>query len=178
MSTIRFNLPTLLTFSRIVLIPFFLLVTPGNPYWGITIFLVASITDFLDGYLARKSGQITKFGMILDPIADKFLVISALILLVDMVRLSAWVAIIIIVREFLVTALRVVALSKSIVIPSESGGKWKTATQMTSIVLLFLPGGIGSLDFYDIGLVLMYLSLVLALVSGVKYTLSFWRQIQ
>ncbi|MFO0754185.1 MAG: CDP-diacylglycerol--glycerol-3-phosphate 3-phosphatidyltransferase [Thermodesulfovibrionales bacterium] len=178
MSTIRFNLPTLLTFSRIVLIPFFILVTPGNPYWGITIFLVASITDFLDGYLARRSGQITKFGMILDPIADKFLVISALILLVDMVRLSAWVAIVIIVREFLVTALRVVALSKNIVIPSESGGKWKTAAQMTSIVLLLLPGGIGSLDFYDIGLVLMYISVVLALVSGVKYTLSFWKQIQ
>ncbi|MBZ0158195.1 MAG: CDP-diacylglycerol--glycerol-3-phosphate 3-phosphatidyltransferase [Alphaproteobacteria bacterium] len=178
MSTIRFNLPTLLTFSRIILIPFFVLVTPGNPYWGITIFLIASVTDFLDGYLARRSGQITKFGMILDPIADKFLVISALILLVDMVRLSAWVAIIIIVREFLVTALRVVALSKSIVIPSESGGKWKTAAQMTSIVLLFLPGGIGSLDFYDVGLVLMYIALVLALVSGVKYTVSFWKQIQ
>lgn len=178
MSTIKFNLPTILTFSRIILIPFFLLATPGSPYWGIGIFLIASATDFLDGYLARRSGQITKFGIILDPIADKFLIISALILLVGMVRLSAWIAIIIIVREFVVTALRVVALSKNIVIPAEAGGKIKTATQMTSIVLLFLPGGIGAVDFYDLGLLLMYIALVLAIVSGVQYTISFWKRVQ
>lgn len=178
MSTIRFNIPTILTFSRIVLIPFFILITPQSPLIGISIFLIASLTDFLDGYLARRSGEITKFGIILDPIADKFLVISALILLVDMVRLSAWVAIVIIVREFVVTALRVVALSKDIVIPAETGGKLKTAAQMTAIILLLLPGGIGDLDFYDVGLVLMYVALVLALVSGVKYTVSFWKRVQ
>lgn len=178
MSTIKLNLPTILTFSRIILIPFFILITPQSPLLGISIFLIASATDFLDGYLARKSGQITKFGIILDPIADKFLVISALILLVDMVRLSAWVAIIIIVREFVVTALRVVAMSKNIVMPAETGGKLKTAAQMAAIILLLLPGGIGDLDFYDIGLIFMYISLVLAIVSGVKYTISFWRQIQ
>ncbi|MCL4456593.1 MAG: CDP-diacylglycerol--glycerol-3-phosphate 3-phosphatidyltransferase [Nitrospirae bacterium] len=178
MSTIRLNLPTILTFSRIILIPFFILITPQSPFLGITIFLIASATDFLDGYLARRSGQITKFGIILDPIADKFLVISALILLVDMVRLSAWIAIIIIVREFVVTALRVVALSKNIVIPAETGGKLKTVSQMTAIVLLFLPGGIGDIDFYDAGLILMYISVVLALTSGIKYTISFWKQVQ
>lgn len=178
MSTIRFNLPTILTFSRIFLIPFFIIVTPGSPFLGISIFLIASLTDFLDGYLARRSGQITKFGIILDPIADKFLIISALILLVDMVRLPAWIAIIIIVREFVVTALRVVALSKNIIIPAETGGKLKTAAQMVSIILLLLPGGIGDLDFYDAGLVLMYIALVLALISGIKYTVSFWKQVQ
>ncbi|MDI6801144.1 MAG: CDP-diacylglycerol--glycerol-3-phosphate 3-phosphatidyltransferase [Thermodesulfovibrionales bacterium] len=178
MITIRFNIPTILTFSRIILIPFFILITPQNPFLGIGIFLIAAATDSLDGYLARKSGQITKFGIILDPIADKFLVISALILLVDMVRLSAWVAIVIIVREFVVTALRVVALSKDVVIPAETGGKVKTVAQMTSIVLLFLPGGILDIVFYDIGLVLMYIALVLAVVSGVKYTISFWKQVQ
>jgi CDP-diacylglycerol--glycerol-3-phosphate 3-phosphatidyltransferase len=178
MSTITLNLPTVLTFSRIILIPFFVLITPKSPLLGIAIFLIASATDFLDGYLARRSGQITKFGIILDPIADKFLVISALILLVDMVKLSAWVAIIIIVREFLVTALRVVALSKNIVISAESGGKLKTTAQMISIVLLLLPGGLGDLDFYDVGLVLMYIAVVLAITSGVQYTLSFWRRIQ
>ncbi|HAK88966.1 MAG: CDP-diacylglycerol--glycerol-3-phosphate 3-phosphatidyltransferase [Nitrospirae bacterium GWC2_46_6] len=178
MNTIRLNLPTILTFSRIILIPFFLWITPASPLLGIGIFLIASITDFLDGYLARRSGQITKFGIILDPIADKFLVISALILLVDMVRLSAWIAIIIIVREFVVTALRVVALSKNIVIPAETGGKIKTASQMTAIILLLLPGGIGDIDFYDAGLILMYISAVLALTSGIKYTVSFWKQVQ
>lgn len=178
MNTITFNLPTILTFSRIILIPFFILITPKSPFLGIAIFLVASLTDFLDGYLARRSGQITKFGIILDPIADKFLVISALILLVDMVKISAWIAIVIIVREFVVTALRVVALSKNVVIPAETGGKLKTTAQMVSIILLLLPGGIWDLDFYDVGLVLMYIALVLAAVSGVKYTISFWRQTQ
>ena len=178
MSAIKLNLPTILTFSRIILIPFFVLITPTSPILGVTIFLVASLTDFLDGYLARRSGQITKFGIILDPIADKFLVISALILLVDMTRIAAWIAIAIIVREFLVTAIRVVALSMDIVIPAETGGKWKTAAQMTSIVLLLLPYNIGFLDFYDLGLGLMYVALVLAITSGVKYTIAFWRQFQ
>lgn len=178
MNTIRFNLPTILTFSRIILIPFFILITPQNPFLGITIFLIASTTDFLDGYLARRSGQITKFGIILDPIADKFLVISALILLVDMVRLSAWIAIIIIVREFVVTGLRVVALSKNIVMPAEGAGKLKTFVQIISIIFLLLPGGIGDLDFYDIGLILIYIAMILALSSGIKYVLNFWKQMQ
>jgi CDP-diacylglycerol--glycerol-3-phosphate 3-phosphatidyltransferase len=177
MSTIRFNLPTILTSIRIILIPFFILITPESPLLGITIFLIASATDFLDGYFARRSGQITKFGILLDPIADKFLIISALILLVDMVRLSAWIAIVIIVREFVVTALRVVALSKNIVIPARTGGKIKTVTQMAAIVLLLMPGGIGDFDFYDAGLILMYIALFMAIVSGVKYSISFWRQI-
>lgn len=177
MSNIRLNIPTLLTFSRILLIPFFIIITPQNPLLGIAIFLAASLTDFFDGYLARRSGQITKFGIILDPIADKILVIAALILLVDMVKISAWIAIIIIAREFVVTGLRVVALSKNIVIPAETGGKLKTVSQMTAIVLLLLPGGIGGFDFYDAGLVLIYIALVLAVISGVKYTASFWRQV-
>lgn len=122
MSTLRLNLPTVLTLSRIVLIPFFVVSVYHHPVIGALVFGLASITDFLDGYLARRSGQITKFGIIMDPIADKFLVISALIVLVDMERLSAWIAIILIVREFLVTALRVVALSRDIVIPAEMGG--------------------------------------------------------
>jgi CDP-diacylglycerol---glycerol-3-phosphate 3-phosphatidyltransferase len=178
MNTAKLNLPTILTFSRIIVIPFFIWITPTSPILGVTIFLIASLTDFLDGYLARRSGQITKFGIILDPIADKILVISALILLVDMVRISAWIAIVIIVREFMVTAIRVVALSKDLVIPAEAGGKWKTAAQMTSIVLLLLPFSIGFIDLYDIGLALMYVAVVLAIVSGVKYTISFWRHFQ
>jgi CDP-diacylglycerol--glycerol-3-phosphate 3-phosphatidyltransferase len=121
MTTLRINLPTLLTLSRIILIPFFVLSVYQHPVLGALIFSIASVTDFLDGYLARRSGQITKFGIIMDPIADKFLVISALIVLVDMTRLSAFIAITLIVREFLVTGLRVVALSKDIVIPAEMG---------------------------------------------------------
>ena len=90
MSTLKLNLPTVLTLSRIVLIPFFVLSVYHHPVIGALVFSIASITDFLDGYLARRSGQITKFGIIMDPIADKFLVISALIVLVDMERFAAF----------------------------------------------------------------------------------------
>ena len=180
MTTLRLNLPTILTLSRIVLIPFFVLTVYQHPILGAMIFSIASITDFLDGYLARRSGQITTFGIIMDPLADKFLVISALIVLVDMERLSALVAIILIVREFLVTGLRVVALSKNIVIPAEMGGKLKTTAQITSILCLILVGTIFDnlpLDLYDIGLVFVWIAVVLSVTSGVQYTISFWKKI-
>lgn len=173
----RLNLPTLITLSRIVFIPFFLFVAPTKPLLGAAIFGIASLTDFLDGYVARKTGQITRFGVILDPIADKFLVISALILLVDMARLSVWVAVIIIVREFLVTGLRTVALSKDIVIPAEMGGKLKTGTQIAAILCLILDTSIFGLDLYDAGIALIWISLALAIASGIQYTISFWKRI-
>ncbi|OIP60540.1 MAG: CDP-diacylglycerol--glycerol-3-phosphate 3-phosphatidyltransferase [Nitrospirae bacterium CG_4_10_14_0_8_um_filter_41_23] len=177
MGTLRLNIPTVLTLSRIVLIPVFIFTVYLHPVFGALIFGIASMTDFLDGYLARRSGEITKFGIILDPIADKFLVISALIVLVDMGKLPAWIAIIIIVREFLVTGLRAVALSKDIVIPAEMGGKIKTFTQITAILCLILMGSIFGIDFYDVGLVLIWIALVLSIVSGIQYTVSFWRKI-
>jgi CDP-diacylglycerol--glycerol-3-phosphate 3-phosphatidyltransferase len=177
MSTPRLNLPTVLTLSRIVLIPVFVFTVYPHPVFGTLIFGIASLTDFLDGYLARRSGQITKFGIILDPIADKFLVISALIVLVDMERLAAWIAITIIVREFLVTGLRVVALSKNIVIPAETGGKIKTTLQISAIICLILMRNISFIDLYDIGIVLIWLALVLSIVSGVRYTVTFWKKI-
>ena len=180
MTTLRLNLPTILTLSRIFLIPFFVLSVYQHPVLGALIFSIASITDFLDGYLARRSGQVTTFGIIMDPLADKFLVISALIVLVDMERLSAFIAIMLIVREFLVTGLRVVALSKNIVIPAEMGGKLKTTAQITSILCLILVGSIFDnlpIDLYDIGLVFVWIALVLSVTSGVQYTISFWKKI-
>jgi CDP-diacylglycerol--glycerol-3-phosphate 3-phosphatidyltransferase len=177
MSTLKLNLPTVLTLSRIVLIPVFVYAVYIYPVFGAFIFGIASITDFLDGYLARRSGDITKFGIILDPIADKFLVISALIVLVDMERLPAWIAIVIIVREFLVTGLRVVALSKDIVIAAELGGKVKTTLQIIAILCLVLKNSIFGIDLYDIGFVLIWISLILSLVSGIQYTISFGRKI-
>jgi len=177
MSTLRFNLPTFLTLSRIVLIPVFVFTVYHHPFVGAIVFGIASITDLLDGYLARRTGQITKFGIILDPIADKFLVISALIVLVDMERLPAWIAIVIIVREFLVTGLRVVALSKDIIIPAEMGGKIKTTTQIFAVLCLILMGSIYDIDLYDIGIILIWTALVLSVISGVRYTVSFWKRI-
>ena len=177
MSTLRLNVPTVLTLSRIVLIPFFVISVYQHPFLGALVFGIASITDFLDGYLARRSGQVTKFGIIMDPIADKFLVISALIVLVDMERIPAWMAIVLIMREFLITALRVVALSRDIIIPAEMGGKLKTTAQISAILCLILTGNFLIVDLYDVGIVLIWVALVLAVVSGVKYTLAFWRTI-
>lgn len=180
MSTLKLNLPTVLTLSRIVLIPFFVLSVYNYPIIGALVFSIASITDFLDGFLARKSGQITKFGIIMDPIADKFLVVSALIVLVDMERVSAFMAILLIVREFLVTGLRVVALSKDIVIPAEMGGKLKTTAQITSILCLILINTVFDnlpFDLYDIGVVFLWIAVVLSVTSGVQYTISFWKKV-
>jgi CDP-diacylglycerol--glycerol-3-phosphate 3-phosphatidyltransferase len=177
-STLKLNLPTVLTLSRIVLIPFFVVSVYHHPVLGALVFGIASLTDFLDGYLARRSGQITRFGIIMDPIADKFLIISALIVLVDMERLSAWIAIILIVREFLITTLRVVALSRDIVIAAELGGKLKTTAQITAILCLILMGSIFDVlpfDLYDIGLVFIWIAVVLSVFSGIKYTVTFWR---
>jgi len=172
------NIPTSLTLSRILLIPLFLFITPEHPVWGAVLFSVASITDFLDGYIARKTGQITKFGIILDPIADKFLVISALILLVELGSLNAIVAIIIIIREFLVTALRVAALTKKIVIPAEKGGKIKTTLQIFAIIFLILKDSLFGIDLYSAGTVLIWLAMFMAVVSGYNYTVSFWKRIR
>jgi CDP-diacylglycerol--glycerol-3-phosphate 3-phosphatidyltransferase len=180
MSTLKLNLPTILTLSRIVVIPFFVLSVYNHPVIGALVFSIASITDFLDGYLARRSGQITKFGIIMDPLADKFLVISALIVLVDMERVSAFVAILLIVRDFLVTGLRVVALSKDIVIPAEMGGKLKTTAQITAVLCLILMGSIFDnlpFDLYDIGMVFIWIAVVLSVTSGVQYTISFWKKV-
>jgi len=177
MATLKLNLPTALTLSRIILIPVFMFTVYLHPLFGAFIFSIASLTDFLDGYLARRSGDITTFGIILDPIADKFLVISALIVLVDMERLAAWIAITIIVREFLVTGLRVVALSKDIVIPAEVGGKIKTTIQIIAILCLILGRSIFNIDLYDIGLVLIWAALFLSIISGIQYTISFGKKI-
>jgi CDP-diacylglycerol--glycerol-3-phosphate 3-phosphatidyltransferase len=176
MAISKLNLPTLLTLSRIVVIPFFIFIMPGHPILGAFIFLVAALTDLLDGYLARLYGQVTAFGTILDPLADKFLVISALIVLVDIGTLSAWIAILIIVREFFVTALRVVALARKIVIKAEMGGKIKTTLQITAIMFLILKDSL-FIDLYDMGMMLIIVSLVLAITSAVQYTKNFWRVI-
>lgn len=177
MTTLKLNLPTVFTLSRVAIVPVFIFTAYQHPVSGAIIFSLALITDFIDGYLARRSGKITKLGTLLDPIADKFLVISALIILVDMERLPAWMVIVIIVREFLVTGLRSIAFSKDIVIPAEFWGKIKTVTQFTAILCLILRGKIFTVDLYDAGVVLIWTAFVLSIVSGVQYTVSFWRKI-
>ncbi len=177
------NVPTIITFSRILIILPFILVAPEHPFLGALLFAIASLTDLLDGYLARKSKQVTKMGILLDPIADKLLVISALILFVDMELIPAWIAIVIIAREFIVTGLRIVALTKDIVIPAEMGGKIKVTAQISAILVLLLDKTFllteifKDIDLYHLGIVLLWIAMILGIISGVQYFILFWKRI-
>jgi CDP-diacylglycerol--glycerol-3-phosphate 3-phosphatidyltransferase len=173
------NLPTVITFSRILIILPFVLVASESPFWGAFLFALASLTDLLDGYLARRSKQVTKLGILLDPIADKLLVIAALIVLVDLELIPAWIAIVIIAREFIITGLRVVALSKDIVIPAEMGGKIKVTAQVSAILVLLLDKTFLFTDFdlYSIGILLLWIAMILGVISGVQYFVLFWKRI-
>lgn len=177
------NLPNLLTVSRILLIPVFVLVfsspTPGRSLVAAIVFAVAAITDLLDGYLARRRSQVTKLGRLLDPIADKLLVLSALILLVQFDRVGALVAILIIAREVAVTGVRAIAAAEGMVLTPETTGKYKMVAQVVAIVLLILEDGIipGAWNLHLAGTAVLYLALVLAFISGGRYLVSFWRQV-
>jgi len=177
------NVPNLLTLSRILLIPVFVILfatpAPDQSLVAAIVFVVASLTDWLDGYLARRSGQITKLGKLLDPIADKLLVLSALILLVNVDRVSALVAILIIAREVAVTGIRAIAATEGMIIAAELTGKYKMVLQVIAIVFLILEGtwleALGNLHLA--GIVTLYFSLVLSYISGARYVRSFWQQV-
>jgi CDP-diacylglycerol--glycerol-3-phosphate 3-phosphatidyltransferase len=143
------------------------------------IFVVAAITDLLDGYIARRTGQVTKLGKLLDPIADKLLVLSALILLVNIDRVSALVAILVIAREVAVSGIRAIAAGEGFIIQAETTGKYKMALQVVAITLLILEGtGLAELgNLHLAGIVTLYLSLVLGYISGGQYVWSFWKQV-
>lgn len=180
---VNINIPNLLTVTRILLIPVFVMVfaepTPDRSLVAAIIFVIAAVTDLLDGYLARKTGQITKLGRLLDPIADKLLVLSALILLVQIDRVTALVAILIIAREVAVTGIRAIAASEGMILSAEVTGKYKMALQVVAIVLLILEGTIFSElgNLHLAGTVTLYLSLLLGYISGGRYVISFWRQV-
>lgn len=177
----RMNLPNFITLIRIFLIPFFIVVfqnpTAVRSWVAAAIFLVASLTDLLDGYLARRWGQVTKLGKFLDPVADKFLILSALILLVDFDRVEAWMAIVIIGRELAVTTLRAVASASGVVIAAQESGKYKMLIQTIAIIFLILPQYINDMDLHLVGTVFLWISLILALYSGSQYFNRFWKQI-
>lgn len=177
------NLPNLLTLVRILLIPVFIALfitpTPDRSLSAAVVFVVAAVTDLLDGYIARRTGQVTKLGKLLDPIADKLLVLSALILLVNIDRVSALVAILVIAREVAVTGIRAIAAGEGMIIAAETTGKYKMALQVVAIVLLILEGtGLAELgNLHLAGLATLYLSLVLGYISGGQYVWSFWKQV-
>lgn len=176
------NLPNLLTFSRLLLIPIFVLLfsypTPERSMAAAAVFGIAAITDLLDGYLARRRSEVTRLGRLLDPIADKLLVLSGLILLVQFQRVSAIVAILMIAREVTVTGIRAISAAEGIVLSAETIGKYKMTAQVLAILFLIMADGVDpEWNFYVIGNVLLYSALMLGLVSGAKYLVTFWRQI-
>lgn len=171
------NLPNALTLLRIVLIPVFVVVLlvriPYGDYFAALIFIIAAITDSLDGYLARKFQQITKLGIILDPIADKLLITAALVSLVELGKISGWVAIVIIGREFAVSALRTVKAEEGLIIPASKLGKLKTISQIVAVLLIILEKAYNSFISLPLGKWAIYAAVVITLVSGVEYFYKF-----
>ena len=181
------NLPNTLTLVRIFLVPLLVVVLltqfAGREIFGVAkeviaaaIFGIASITDWLDGYLARRRRQVTWLGQVLDPIADKLLTSAAFISLVQLGLAPAWMVALIIGREFAITALRSLAYAKGITIPASKLGKFKMASQVTAILLLILAGG--PMPFLATpGYVVLWAVMVLAVVSAVDYYRRFQRMV-
>ena len=169
------NLPNKLTVLRVLLIPIFVLFTlvdlvPGySRYLAVLIFIAASLTDLLDGQIARKYNLVTNFGKFMDPLADKLLVCAALICLVSERLLPAWMVIVIISREFIISGFRLVASDNGVVIAASYWGKFKTTFQMLMIIVLILDLG-GVFDL--IGQILVWISLILTVVSLIDYLIK------
>ena len=169
------NLANKLTMLRVILVPIFLifLIGKGIPYGSIIatlIFIIASLTDQLDGYIARSRNQITNFGKFMDPLADKLLVCSALIIFVELGYIPSWAVVIIIGREFIVSGIRLIAADNGTVIAANMLGKIKTNAQMFMSIFMIL--NIDNKVFKIITLVLMYASVALTIISLIEYTYS------
>ncbi len=180
-STEIWNLPNSLTLLRIFLVPFLVVVLltkfSGREYIGLAIFLVAAITDFFDGWLARRQGKITRLGTLLDPIADKLLMSAAFISLVEMdpTHVPAWMVVIIIGREFAVSGLRSIAAQQGVTIAASPLGKGKMISQVVAISLLILGYELGQLRL--LGTVALWAVMLFALASGIDYFVKFARAI-
>lgn len=181
------NLPNKLTLLRIILVPVFLAFLLYNfggsyalvgQYFALITFVVAAVTDGLDGYIARKKGLVTKLGKLIDPLADKLLISAAMIAFVDMGEISTWPAIIIIGREFAVTGLRVIAAAEGKVIAASNLGKIKTNTQIIAIITVLTTPEIIPLPEI-VGTVLIWIAVFFTIWSGVEYFLNarkiFWK---
>ena len=165
------NTPNKLTLLRIIMIPFFVVFMlvdfgPWSKWAALAIFVVASLTDTLDGYLARRDHLVTNFGKFMDPLADKLLVCSAMICMIELGRLPSWVVIVIIGREFVISGFRLIASDNGVVIAANYWGKIKTVCQMVMIIVLIAVLGGG---FVILEQILIYASLLLTVISLVTY---------
>ncbi len=173
------NLPNALTLLRIFLVPLLVVVLltriEGHVYFGAAIFLVAVLTDYLDGFFARRRNEVTRLGILLDPLADKLLTAAAFLSLVEMGVVPAWVVMIVLARELAVTGLRNVAAGRGVLIRASGLGKGKMASLVVAILLLLLSRPLPVLR--PAGLVALGVVVLLALVSGADYFVRFWREV-
>ena len=171
------NLPNLLTVVRVLLVPVLVVAlldeTPNGDLLAAIVFALASLTDFIDGYLARARGSITTFGKLMDPLADKLLIIAAIIALVSLNRMAAWVAMVIVTRELAVTGLRMAAQTQGVVIAAGTLGKIKTAVQVVTIFLLIAVNG--SPLWLNL---LVYAMVAITVLSGADYFFGLRRRLE
>ena len=186
--TLRINLPNGLTLLRIFLVPFLVVVLltkfDGRETVGLLIFLTATATDFFDGWLARRRGQITTLGTLLDPIADKLLISAAFISLVELGLAPAWMVVVVVGREFAVSGLRTIASGQGIVIPASGWGKAKMLSQIFAVSLLILAIRhrqsllpIVHVSLEDLGKVALWVVVAVAMVSGIQYFVRFVQRV-
>ncbi|MGA2780308.1 MAG: CDP-diacylglycerol--glycerol-3-phosphate 3-phosphatidyltransferase [Smithella sp.] len=174
-----FNLPNTITLLRVSIVPFLfiLLLEPGE-FWSLTLailFVIASITDLFDGYFARKYNLITTMGKFLDPIADKLIVNTAMILMIPIHRIPAWIVAITIIRDLIVDVIRSIASSEGIYIQASSLGKQKTLAQNIAVTALMIHYSIFGIDAHFVGTVILYIALFLTIYSGIDYFIKFYQ---
>jgi CDP-diacylglycerol---glycerol-3-phosphate 3-phosphatidyltransferase len=173
------NLPNTISLLRIGVIPilFFLLLSPG-PLMSLVIaalFIIAALTDLLDGYIARRYRIVTTMGKFLDPIADKLIVNTAMIMLIPIDRIPAWIVAIIIIRDFAVDGIRTIASSEGIIIQASQLGKRKTLCQIFAVSALMIHYPLIGADAHLIGMVILSIALILTIISGTDYLIKFYR---
>lgn len=175
------NLPNILTSIRILLVPILVVVLltkfDGKEFVGLGLFLLAALTDFLDGYLARRWNLVTRFGQLLDPAADKILIAAAFVSLVELdSRVTpSWMVVAILAREFAVNALRSHAAAEQVVIPAGVSGKIKTGAQIVAISLLIIYNQLG--EFSHLAPISLWVAVIVTLYSGIEYFARYWRRV-
>ena len=174
------NLPIGLTVSRIVLVPllivFLISSSRVHAVMAAGIFILAALTDWLDGLIARRRNQVTTLGTLLDPIADKILVASALVSLLQIDKIAAWVVLVIIGRELAVTGLRAVAAGVGVIVPASRLAKWKTVSQYVAITMLIFEKSVGSPGFHALATGVLWAAMALTIVSAIDYFYRFFRK--
>jgi CDP-diacylglycerol---glycerol-3-phosphate 3-phosphatidyltransferase len=175
-----FNLPNTITLLRISVVPFLfiLLLSPGE-FWSLLLailFAIASMTDFLDGYIARRYNLITTMGKFLDPLADKLIINTAMILMIPIGRIPAWIVAITIMRDLIVDGIRSIASSEGIYIQASRLGKQKTLAQIIAVTALLIHYPIFGADAHLVGMIILYVAFVLTIYSGTDYFIKFYRR--